>query len=183
MTVKVDPNAWKDRPGTLFFGNDKYKRSLSLMDGGAYDNLGLETVGGFATVIVSDAGAPFTMEEDAAALWPKQAMRALDIATDQARALRKRLMHAEAKSSGSTYAYAAIDGDPAAYRAARSLAADPKLTAPLARIRTRLDPFSDKEQGQLINWGWYMTDLAVRSFVLTQAQPPTAWPMPRWALG
>lgn len=183
VTIKVAPASWRDRPGTSFFGNDKYKRTLTLMDGGAYDNLGLETVGGFATVIVSDAGAPFSMEEEAASLWPKQAMRALDIATDQARALRKRMMHAEAKSTGTTYAYAGIDGDPKDYKAARVLNTDPRLTLPLAKIRTRLDPFSDKEQGQLINWGWYMTDVAVRSFVDKNAAAPTAWPMPRWALG
>lgn len=183
VTIKVDPKSWRDFPGTIHFGNGKYKRTLALTDGGAYDNLGLETVDTFATVIVSDAGAPFSMEEEAGTLWSKQAMRALDIATDQARALRKRLMHAEAKAGGRAYAYAGIDGDPAIFKVKRSLRADPELTLTLARIRTRLNPFSDREQGLLINWGWYMTDLAVRSFIVKNVEAPTVWPVPKWPLG
>ncbi len=63
--VATNPEDWLDRPGTSHFQDPAYKRVLTLMDGGAYDNLGLETVSDFATLIVSDAGAPFSMEGEA----------------------------------------------------------------------------------------------------------------------
>ena len=179
---------WKDLDGTSHFGDPAFIRTLSLTDGGAYDNLGLETVDDFAPLFVSDAGAPFTIDAEAGLLWPQQLMRVLDIATDQARALRKRFLHRSrggepGKPAEKPFAFAGIDGDPADYPAARKLAMDPRLTRGLARLRTRLNPFSEEEQGRLINWGWSMTDLAARSYVDTTAPAPTAWPQPKWGLG
>ena len=179
---------WTDLKGTRHFGDNAFTERLSLTDGGAYDNLGLETVDDFVPLFVSDAGAPFTIDAEAGLLWPQQLMRVLDIATDQARALRKRFLYrsrgaAEGKPAEKPFAFAGIDGDPAKYPAPRSLAADPTVTRGLARLRTRLNPFSDEEQGRLINWGWYMTDLAARSYVDLAAAAPSAWPRPRWALG
>ncbi|MER9465370.1 patatin-like phospholipase family protein [Mesorhizobium sp. M0482] len=178
VTVDVSPASWQDLKGTQHFGDPAYTRKLSLTDGGAYDNLGLETVDDFATIVVSDGGAPFSTEESADAFWPQQALRALDIATDQARGLRKRLLYAESSAAGRKYAYAGIDGDPAAFGIARTLQVDVALTRPLARIRTRLNPFSEQEQGQLINWGWYMMDLAIRNHIAPTAPAPTKWPCP-----
>lgn len=183
VEIRVDPAAWRDLPGTLHFGDPAYNRVLALTDGGAYDNLGLETVDDFNPVIVSDAGAPFGTEESASALWPKQALRALDIATDQARGLRKRLLFSECRRNGRVPVYAGIDGDPTEYPAPQVLRVDPAVTAGLARLRTRLDPFSDEEQGLLINWGWLMMDVAARSFVAKTAPPPAALPIADHPLG
>jgi NTE family protein len=36
----------------------------------------------------------------------------------------------------------------------------------LARMRTRLNCFSDREQGALINWGYALADAALRSVLL-----------------
>jgi hypothetical protein len=105
--------------------------------------------------------------EEASSLWPKQAMRALDTATDQSRALRKRLLHVECQASGRKYAYAGIDSSPQDYPAPRLLKSDAAVTDPLARLRTRLNPFSEEEQGHLINWGWYVMDLAMRSYAVS----------------
>ncbi|WP_287053072.1 hypothetical protein [Mesorhizobium sp.] len=52
----------------------------------------------------------------------------------------------------------------------------------MARICTRLDPFSPEERGRLIYWGWFMTDLSVRSYILRDAPAPVSWPDPQWAL-
>lgn len=182
VEILLNPADWTDVEGTSHFGDPNYTTRLSLTDGGAYDNLGLETVDDFDPVIVSDAGAPFGTEESASAFWPKQAMRALDIATDQARALRKRLLFAECKASGRQPVYAGIDGDITRYTAPRVLAADPLLAKGLAHLRTRLNPFSDEEQGQLINWGWLMMDVALRSHVSQGQAAPTVWPVPAFPL-
>jgi len=182
VEIKLDPDDWQQLPGAYHYGDPDYTRLLSLTDGGAYDNLGLETVDDFTTVIVSDAGAPFSTEEEASSFWPKQAMRALDIATDQARALRKRLLFAECKASGRTPVYAGIDSNPAKYPAAQTLKPDPEVIAALARMRTRLNPFTAEEQGQLINWGWLMMDVAARSFLAKNVSPPDALPFPEHPL-
>ncbi|MDD1517596.1 MULTISPECIES: patatin-like phospholipase family protein [Bradyrhizobium] len=182
IIIDLSEANWMDRAGTSHFGDLRYMAQLSLTDGGAYDNLGLETVDSFSTIVVSDAGAPFSTTEEASSLWPKQAMRALDIATDQSRALRKRLLHAECQATGRKYAYAGIDSDPRAYPASRLLNSNAAVTDPLARMRTRLNPFSDEEQGRLINWGWYVMDLAMRSYVLSDQSAPQAWPLPEWSL-
>lgn len=183
VTIKIAPNAWTKRDGAIHHGDPAYTRVLSLTDGGAYDNLGLETIDDFKSVIVSDAGAPFAVESEAGTVLPKQLMRVLDIATDQARGLRKRMLHATRVNTAMSYAYSGIDGDASAFPAPRQLQASPAITAPLARLRTRLSPFSDQEQGQLINWGWYMTDLAVRSYIAKTAPAPGKWPAPAWPLG
>lgn len=178
VEINVDPQSWVNAPGTVHFGDANYNRKLSLTDGGTYDNLGLETVDDFNPVVVSDAGAPFGTEESANAFWPQQALRALDIATDQARALRRRLLFAEAKASNRVVAFSGIDGDASKYPASQTLKPDPQLVAWTAHLRTRLNPFTDQEQGRLINWGWLMMDVAMRSYITTTVPAPTTFPLP-----
>jgi hypothetical protein len=57
---------------------------------------------------------------------------------------------------------------------------DRKLPIALAKLRTRLNPFSDREQEQLINWGYALADAAVRNHVpQIVTNPPLAkWPCP-----
>lgn len=182
VRISVEKHQWNDRPGTRHFTDPLFTNELSLTDGGVYDNLALETIDSFSTTIVSDAGAPFSVAEEASTLWPKQALRALDIATDQARGLRKRLLHSECQATGRIYAYAGIDSNPRDYPASRLLAYSSVRAKTLARLRTRLDTFSDEEQGLLINWGWFLTDLAMRSFVAKDVNAPNAWPVPEWPI-
>ncbi|MFG1384514.1 patatin-like phospholipase family protein [Xanthobacter versatilis] len=183
VEIRLDPAAWRKFEGAVHYDDRAYKERLSLTDGGAYDNLGLETVDRFDPVIVSDAGAPFASEETSGGFWPKQLFRVLDIATDQARSLRKRLLFAEAGRDGRTAVYAGIDRDPSAYPAPRLISADPAVIASLAAIRTRLDAFSASEQKKLINWGWLIMDLAARSFVATGVPSPEKLPFPDAPLG
>ncbi len=182
VEIATKPGAWKKLKGAIHHGNPAYTGSLSLTDGGAYDNLGLETIDDFKTIVVSDAGAPFGTEEEASSFWPKQAMRALDIATDQARALRKRLLFAECKAQGRQPVYAGIDGDPASYPASQLLKASPARIHELARLRTRLNPFSEAEQARLINWGWLAMDVAARSYMVPEAKAPKSLPYPAFPL-
>lgn len=177
VTLDMSKAVWTPLAGAVHHGDPTYTETLSLTDGGAYDNLGLETVDTFKTVIVSDAGAPFGTEETSSAFWPKQAMRALDIATDQARALRKRLLFSECTATGRTPVYCGIDSTPSTYAATQALQPKPDLIKNLARMRTRLNPFSEVEQCQLINWGWLMMDVAARTYVLPGLPAPTDYPI------
>ncbi len=183
VEIQLDPATWRRLDGAIHHDDATYKAGLSLTDGGAYDNLALETVDDFDPVIVSDAGAPFASENTASGFWPKQMARVLDIATDQARGLRKRLLFAEVARDGRTAVYAGIDGDPTAYPARQVIRVAPSLIADLAAIRTRLDAFSSDEQKHLINWGWLIMDVAARSFITTGAPPPVQLPFPDAPLG
>jgi NTE family protein len=62
----------------------------------------------------------------------------------------------------------------------RPIAADSKVTAELSGIRTRLNAFSEEEQGRLINWGYAMADTAIRRHV--EAKPMGKLPIPKYPL-
>jgi NTE family protein len=176
--IEVDPNSWKKIEGADLFDNPRNKHTLTLTDGGAYDNIGLEPIDGFETVLVSDAGAPFGMQDQAKTDPIGQLARALDIATDQARGLRARYLIELAKLRGQQTAYWAIDTRIEDYPAANKLPSSPARTDGLKDIRTRLNEFSPTEQESLINWGYALCDAAMRSFIVGAASPPAGWPCP-----
>ncbi|MCW5738092.1 MAG: patatin-like phospholipase family protein [Enhydrobacter sp.] len=176
--IEVDPAKWQREVGADLFDDARYKHTLSLTDGGAYDNIGLEPVDNFETILVSDAGAPFGLQGDARIDALGQLSRALDIATDQARGLRARYLIELAKLKNQKVAYWGIDTRYDKYPAAGKLPCDPARTNGLKDIRTRLNAFDKIEQETLINWGYALTDAAMRSFVLPDATPPAGWPCP-----
>src|SRR2546426_7327395 len=93
---KIDPNLFQAVPGAKLFDKVEYRQRLCLTDGGAYDNLGLETLEKRCkTLLVSDGGAPFGPSPDPGTAWHTQALRAFDIATAQSRGLRKRRLVAD----------------------------------------------------------------------------------------
>ena len=182
-----------DRPGTFeavegadLAGNPAYTKRIFLSDGGVYDNLGLETVWNRCrTVLVSDAGAPFSVGDEVETDWIKQSMRALDVATDQSRGLRKRALVDDLRRGERQGAYWGIDTRIADYGLADAMACRDALALPLATIRTRLNPFSDREQEELVNWGYALADASIRRFapaLVAGQPPPAAWPYPRHAL-
>jgi len=184
MEIKTDPDKWVKLEGADLHDDETYSKRLVLSDGGVYDNLGLEGNDTFKTILVSDAGAPFAMQVDRDTMWHQQAMRALDIATDQARGLRKRMLFADARAADHKVAFWGIDLDASKGGGPQGgLTCPREVTEKLARIRTRLDSFSTKEQGQLINWGYAACDLMMRTYVDTAAPPPQGWPCPAQALG
>lgn len=48
----------------------------------------------------------------------------------------------------------------------------------ISSIRTRLNPFSEEERSRLVNWGYLLADVALRSYVVPGAAPPTNPPFP-----
>ena len=184
--VIKNPGTFKPVKGADLAGNPAYTRTLFLADGGVYDNLGLETVWNrCSTVLVSDAGAPFGFGETVHTDLVRQTMRALDVATDQSRGLRKRALIDDFKRGERAGAYWGVDTDIANYQLADALACKPERAGPLAAIRTRLDKFSEQEQGELINWGYALTDAAIRKHapqLVAPGAPRPQWPMPKWAL-
>ncbi len=67
-----------------------YTKTAVLSDGGVYDNLGLETVKRFTTLLVSDAGQKIAPENDPHTDWARHSIRIFDTVDNQVRSLRKR---------------------------------------------------------------------------------------------
>lgn len=183
VVLTPDPAAFRKTPGADLYDQRGYRERLLLTDGGAYDNLALETVWRrMKTLLVSDAGAPFHYEAAQGRDWLRQALRTLDIATSQARALRKRALVDLYTRRQRTGAYWGIMRPLDRYRARKTLPVPAERTEQLARIRTRLNPFTPDEQESLINWGYAVCDAAIRSYFDTKAKPPAEWPYPDRAL-
>ncbi len=193
VELKLDPAAWRsfDPPGPLFH-DVAYKKRLVLTDGGVYDNMGLQALERCHTRLVADAGAPLDMQADPASDWTRQAVRVLDIVTEQTRALRRgelidQFQNASAAVPGTPAAarrgtYWGITTRIGAYALDDALARDSAVSDSLKSIRTRLNEFSSAEQGHLINWGYALADSAMRAWVVRDAPRATAWPIAAFPL-
>jgi NTE family protein len=135
-----------------------------LSDGGVYDNLGLETVyKNCSTVLVSDAGQKIAPETDPKDDWARHSIRILDIVDNQVRSLRKRALIAAYSDNRRTGTYWGIRTHFEDYEAASDpLACANRDPTALAEIPTRLQAMPDDVQEKLINWGYAITDAALR---------------------
>lgn len=149
---------------------EPYTSMAVLSDGGVYDNLGLETVWKeYQTVLVSDAGARLEAEPDPKRDWGRHAFRILNLIDNQVRALRKRQLIDAFKQQlqGHTGAYWGIGSDYADYPITSRLQCPAARTLELAGIATRLKQLPAIDQERLINWGYAVTDAALRSHLPT----------------
>jgi NTE family protein len=155
---------------------------ISLTDGGAYDNLGLETVWKrYANVLVSDAGAALEADPSPPANWAGHSKRVIDIVHRQVTALRKRQLIASYKlATGSVGrrhgTYWGIGSDTAHYRLPDALPAPHDRTLELAAIPTRFKRLSPEIQERLINWGYAACDTAIRRHFPQPNMPAPAFP-------
>ena len=92
--------AWNDPPESVTEVTPPFPR-LHLYDGGIYDNLGMEPLfeigsqsfkGDINSIVVSDAGSPLARIPPGWALNPSRVRRIADIALEQTRALRIRVL-------------------------------------------------------------------------------------------
>lgn len=182
VTVRTEPAQYLRTEGADLFDDPGYHKRLLLTDGGVYDNLGLETVWDrYDTVLVSDAGAPLEVSPEVETAWHKQSMRALEITTSQARALRKRALLADFRGGARQGAYWGIATDIRKYQLPDALPCRLERIQALAAMRTRLNHFTEQEQCELINWGYAACDAAMRRHVEPSSIAPQ-WPYPRFAL-
>lgn len=184
MDLRVDPARVRETPGADLHGRLR-RDGVRLTDGGVYDNLGLETVWKRCrTILASDAGEPFTAGGRQASDWLRQTIRVLGIIGHQARAQRRRALVASYVSRERAGAYWGIQTLVEKYLAPGTLRVPPDVTHRLSHVRTRLDRFDEREQCALVNWGYAVSDAALRSFVLDPSEPVTRpdWPYPHYRL-
>jgi NTE family protein len=155
-----------------------YTTDMRLSDGGVYDNLGLETAWKrYRTILVSDAGGKLQPEERPKRDWAQHAYRVLDLIDNQVRSLRKRQLIAAYEDGGRTGAYWGIRTNIEDYGLADPLACPFAQTIALANIATRLAALDERTQERLINWGYGVTDAALRRHV-DPALPKGTFPYP-----
>ncbi len=165
---------WETETGNDLSGPE-YRGELKLSDGGVYDNLGLETVWKRCrTVFASDAGGQLADEPDPATDWVRQTLRVLGVIDNQVRNLRKQQLIDSYTDDQRDGTYWGIRSNIAHYELADALPAPHARTLVLAQTPTRLRRMDDALQERLINWGYALTDAAVRKHVATS--PPTPAP-------
>ena len=184
LTVELHPAAFKPKSGDDL-QRPPFTSQVVLADGGVYDNLGLETVWKrYQTVLVSDAGAKIKPEEEPKHDWARHAYRVLDLIDNQVRSLRKRALIASYQANPTDAGkrmgtYWGIGTDYALYaNRALTLSCAPDRIQELATVATRLKRMDDELQERLINWGYAVTDAALRTHLDPTLSKPAAFPYP-----
>jgi NTE family protein len=173
------------RPGNdPLLSGAPYTTTAVLADGGVYDNLGLETVWKkYDTVLVSDGGGHMPDIPRPGRLWTSQFVRVLHVIDNQVRDLRKRqaiTSFADGQRKGSYWGIRSHVRDFGL--------ADPLLDPPdeaiesLAGVATRLAKIEPALQERLINWGYVISDTALRRW-LDPSQPRGSLPFPETGVG
>lgn len=182
VVLRPRPAAFEQTEGADLYPNEALRKTVALADGGVYDNLGMETVmGRYNTLLVSDASGGLAVKPGSFGLWPGQLMRVLDTATEQARAQRRRSLRPWAEGKpGRKYAFWGTNTDMSEFPKASPFTVHPGWRFEMAAIRTRLNRFSDEERGRLVNWGYLVSDVALRSYIIHDAAPPPGLPFPEY---
>ena len=173
------PDEFVDGSGTDM-EDPAYRSRVILTDGGVYDNLGLETVWkNYRTVLVSDAGGSFSPEASPRSNWLEHSYRTLSTIDNQVRSLRKRQVVDSFVSELRKGSYWSIRTDLAKKYSVPSMLDCPfDRTTALANVGTRLAKLDRSVQEKLINWGYALTDCAVRKFVDKSVVPAKNFPFP-----
>lgn len=159
---------------------EPYVSKVMLSDGGVYDNLGLETAWKqYKTILVSDGGGHIAAEPHPHRDWARHSFRVLNIIDNQVRALRVRQIIAAYESGDRTGAYWGIRTNIGNYGLANALPCPFEKTTEIANIATRLKKLDSAEQDHLINWGYAVSDAAMRKHVDPNLPPPAGFPFPR----
>ena len=178
LTVAFDPNAL-EATERGFHDEIAALGRVALTDGGAYDNLGLAPVmGRCRSLLVSDAGGNLGVAQHRRKwqLWSLQVRRALDIATSQERAQRRHSLVAGATDERPLGYWRTLTDPHDDKFTATPFPVDPGWPIYLAGRPTRLWPFPEGDRHRLVNWGYLLSDVVLRTFIWKDAAPPERLP-------
>ncbi len=166
----------------------KLRHEAILTDGGVYDNLGLETVWKrYKTILVSDGGRKMDDDLTPSTNWAGHSRRLIDLLQHQTSNLRRRIAIGAFNDPDDLHdgTYWGIQTDISDYQLANCLACPHAKTISIAQIPTRLMALRSTDQERIINWGYAVTDAAVRRYIpdCKDAPPPTTFPYPSTELG
>ena len=142
-----------------------YTRRLELSDGGVYDNLGLQPIDQYHTLLVSDGGGPFEYDPSVPVNWLNHMIRAWKVTDNQVRSLRRSETVGQLVANSVRHgAFWSIQTRYSDYER-RSIDVDDRWAGVLKKVPTRLWHIDVRRRKQLVNWGYAITDAAVRSFL------------------
>jgi NTE family protein len=179
LTVAFDPNALEATEGADLHDEIAALGRVALTDGGAYDNLGLAPImGRCRSLLVSDAGGNLGVAQHRRKwqLWSLQVRRALDIATSQERAQRRHSLVAGATDERPLGYWRTLTDPHDDKFTATPFPVDPGWPIYLAGRPTRLWPFPEGDRHRLVNWGYLLSDVVLRTFIWKDAAPPERLP-------
>jgi NTE family protein len=177
LEMRLDPNSFTPDSGTDL-QREPFTTRVYLTDGGVYDNLGLETAWKrYQTIFVSDGGGKLQPEEEPKSDWARHSYRVFNLIDNQVRTLRKRQVIDSYKGGARHGAYWGIRTNIADYELEDPLECPRERCMALVEIPTRLERLDDDLQERLINWGYAVSDAAVRKHVDPQLRKP-AFPYP-----
>lgn len=166
-----DPNTKGD------FQKPPYTTDLILADGGVYDNLGLETAWKkYETILVSDGGGTTGEEATPHKDWAQHSVRILLLMYSQIGSLRKRWVIGSYQIGLRKGAYWGITTDIKNYKLQDALDCDFRKTNELAGTPTRLKSMGAVLKQRLVNWGYAVTDAALRKHVDGNIAKPKGFP-------
>lgn len=151
-----------------------FTQTALLIDGGVYDNFGLETAWKrFLTILVSDGGAVMQPNPTPGTDWIRQGRRVVDIIDNQVRSLRVRRLIDSYKSGIRRGAYWGIRTNIASYGLSDAIGYSHERSLRLAAIPTRLAALRTDTQERIINWGYAVCDAAMRRYVESSPIAPS----------
>ena len=175
--IAVDADAYDPPSPDEDLHRAPFTTNVMLSDGGVYDNLGLETSWKrYRTIFVSDAGGKLRPDPEPKTDWARHSMRVLDVIDNQVRSLRKRQIVGALVDGTRHGAYWSIRTDAADYGDALALPCPFHRTTELAALATRLKRLEPDVQERLINWGYAVSDAALRRYHDPQLPAPAGFP-------
>jgi NTE family protein len=178
VRLRLPPGSMKPFQG-CHLHKPPYTTRVVLSDGGVYDNLGLETVWkNFTTVLVSDGGGQMKTQPQPKTDWLLQSLRVAGVVDNQVRSLRKQQVLASYELGQREGTFWRIGGLIKSYPADSDLDCPSSCTRKLAQVRTRLRSMPRGLQNRLVNWGYAITDVAMRSWVDDHQPKAERFPYP-----
>src|SRR6266851_8470306 len=163
---------------------EPYTSEVFLTDGGVYDNLGLETVWKtYETILVSDGGGATVDEPKPKRDWLEHAYRVVNLLDNQVGSLRKRQVIGSYQMKLRKGTYWGMRTDILNYQLPTAMPCPFNQTLALANTATRLKRLDGVLQERIINWGYAVTDAAIRTHVDTTATMPPGFPFPVVGVG
>lgn len=177
--MSFDPASWVRTKGADLFDSAELKEQALLLDGGAYDNLGVQPLlNRCKTVLVSDGGGNLGVDGRTWRYrsWLIQLRRVLDASVDQGRDLRRHALM-EAKRAGHiNLGIWRTLTDPDEFKVEQPFAVPRAWREHLATIGTRMWPPSRVDRNALVAWGYLASDLVLRSYIVPGKPPPIRIP-------
>ncbi len=174
-----------DPPLPKEIADDAFRTDICLTDGGVYDNLGLQQIlNQCRTIFVSDAGGQLADDAAPPGEWAGQSLRIMDVITQQVRNLRRQQIVGLMERKERQGAFWSVRTDIARYAVVDALPCPHEMTRVLAAVPTRLAAMDEALQMKLINWGYGITDAALRRYWSEGGiAPPTSFPYPDVGVG